>query len=573
MCDVRKGILSEEVTHSLYTKKVSPDAVDLKEHFVLIIHQSFCSKLKCLDKIVKDAVVEFLRYLDSFSISIRTERWLCREVDSLDGGIPSSNLFDDMTPIIKDRVGKLNDDHNVMNPIEIISSGDDEEGGSNKATPKLQKVSLSCESLNCKNSKKARYIPQFRPFRATFLSNIKRQQEVKAKFFLHDGIRSKDEARVAALHESLNAKKEVIKAVNAFIQKRAETYKFAFEICIEKQHENKSSDSSKKSTVPEHEIVFYNERIASRLLLLCAGSNALSELGRHAVHDLPHIKSCNKSRSSHMYRDLQYERISRLLKRYPTKVNLSCIDYSYAKCQCKQKKALIDSLESYFITFPVINSDTRLPLIKVGGSTFGRLVRSIIHEEGPLGKFYGFLKDDEDYANDQKILERREVKAIAIFSKIWGVGVATAAKIVSYGVYSIDELRNDNVLVKALNHQQQIGLSRYEDLLARIPRYEVEEIQEYMTSVVKKVSRNQATTFVCGSYRRGALTCGDVDFLILPNQDVDAVDDAGIKVMGLVLSELRQSGFLTDDLTLPNETNGLNLGYDSLSYVSVGLKY
>lgn len=64
---------------------------------------------------------------------------------------------------------------------------------------------------------------------------------------------------------------------------------------------------------------------------------------------------------------------------------------------------------------------------------------------------------------------------------------------------------------------QKIGLKYYEDIKERIPRDEVTLILEKMRSVVytlhpkgKEVMQVEA----CGSYRRGKLSCGDVDILI-----------------------------------------------------------
>ena len=535
----------------------------IDEQYVLVIHQTFCSTPELVDKNVLEAATDFLNHMGRLSVSIRTERWLCQELEHLHyktASTPPAKSFDNITEFMKNRIENCKVEKNQGDYIEIISS-DDEEELAHRKQPGKSLDSSSAEDPS------VRKIPKFQPFRAKFLSRKKVHKEVKAKFYLYDGKRNIEDARKAALHESERAKIKVRNAVNALLERRAGRYKFAFEICAEQSNLFGSSCNILGS--PE-DIIHYNGKISSRLLMLCTGSGALSELSRFLEHDLPHTRSNDTSRSSQMYRDLQYERFSRVLKKYPGRVNLSSIDYSYAKSHCKQVKISKDSLEAYFLSSPVISSDPHIPLLKAGGSTFGRLIRSIIHEEGPSGKFYELLKEDQDYINDQKILESKEVQAIDVFSKIWGVGAATAAKLVSYGVYSIDELREDTILVEALNEQQKIGLNRYEDLLERIPRAEVEEIHQYMSSVVTRVSNNQASVFACGSYRRGALSSGDADFLILPNRDVCADDDAGIKVMSMILDELRQSGFLTDDLALPNsfgENEGPDPGSDSLSYV------
>jgi DNA polymerase lambda len=52
--------------------------------------------------------------------------------------------------------------------------------------------------------------------------------------------------------------------------------------------------------------------------------------------------------------------------------------------------------------------------------------------------------------------------------------------------------------------------------------------------------------YACGSFRRGELTCGDVDILIGPSPGVEFAN-----ILSIVLDTLRASGFLTDDLALP----------------------
>ena len=54
----------------------------------------------------------------------------------------------------------------------------------------------------------------------------------------------------------------------------------------------------------------------------------------------------------------------------------------------------------------------------------------------------------------------------------------------------------------------------------------------------------------CGSYRRGKQTCGDLDVLVT-HEDGDALDDLFEKI----LAKLKNTGFLTDDLTVLRDGN------------------
>ena len=575
-----------KVKHSLAsTLKEKQDCklpVEYGDRHVLVVQDSFCSKSNDLvsHEPVRNAVVDFLDQdasIEKYFI-IRTDQWLCFEVEEYLSGMKCSSEnseLEDMTFLMKEKMYLwLPKKVERLNRGESMSLMSSNEGSSC--------IISTSNKLNKSNKRKARSImhgrkvPRFQPFNPPFFSKLKNKglQEVKAKYYLYDGRRSKNEARKAAINESVKAKMQVSSAVSKFLERRAGSYKFAFEVCAEScmdtmpQNQRDIDDISQDDLDPSS----YNEILASRLERMCAGSEALSELERFTDND-DSLMPKQSNRSTHKYRGLCYQRVSRLIRKYPVKVTLSCIDFEYGKRNNKTK--MIDgSISLCDVLTPVVTCDVnRSSLIKAGGSIFGRLIRSIVHLEGSSGMHYKVLKNDPEYKEDENILRSKEANAVEVFSKIWGVGVASAAKLASYGVSSIKDLRNDEDLVNALNPQQKIGLERYEDLLCKIPRSEIEEIEAYLKNVVAKISGKQATTFACGSYRRGALHSGDVDFLIIPNHEAypDAADDAGLKVFRPILNKLKLDGFLTDDLTLPNqfgENNGFDAGTDSLSYVS-----
>ena len=79
------------------------------------------------------------------------------------------------------------------------------------------------------------------------------------------------------------------------------------------------------------------------------------------------------------------------------------------------------------------------------------------------------------------------------------------------GYKSLEDLRarGDEILT----HQQKVGLKRYDDFLTKIPRAEVQKIEE---TVVNEIHRllPRATALATGSYRRGKAECGDCDILV-----------------------------------------------------------
>jgi len=149
------------------------------------------------------------------------------------------------------------------------------------------------------------------------------------------------------------------------------------------------------------------------------------------------------------------------------------------------------------------------------------------------------------------------------------VGIVSAVKIYRAGPSSISELRKNKDLVSRLNTQQQIGLNRYEDIMERIPRKEVIEIEHYCKNLVAELTNNAAMALACGSYRRGASFSGDVDILILPNEEVNADDDAGLNAMVPFLSECRKCGFLTDDLLTFDSNAESKSKTDCLTYMGI----
>jgi len=67
------------------------------------------------------------------------------------------------------------------------------------------------------------------------------------------------------------------------------------------------------------------------------------------------------------------------------------------------------------------------------------------------------------------------------------------------GLSSLADLRAN---VDKLNHHQSIGLKYVQDFEARIPRQEMDQINELLTQQIKSVDEKFSVT-LCGSYRRG----------------------------------------------------------------------
>ncbi|KAI5437164.1 hypothetical protein KIW84_023327 [Lathyrus oleraceus] len=115
----------------------------------------------------------------------------------------------------------------------------------------------------------------------------------------------------------------------------------------------------------------------------------------------------------------------------------------------------------------------------------------------------GKLSKLEHFEIDEK------VQTISLFGEVWGVGPATALKLYDKGHRTLDDLRNDDSLTNA----QKLGLKYFDDIRQRVPRHEVQEMEQILQKVGEDVL--PGVIIICGgSYRRGKATCGDIDIII-----------------------------------------------------------
>lgn len=110
-----------------------------------------------------------------------------------------------------------------------------------------------------------------------------------------------------------------------------------------------------------------------------------------------------------------------------------------------------------------------------------------------------------------KVIEREKVNPVNILADVYGIGPKKAKELVDNGITSIEQLRaNQNLL----NDIQKVGLQYYEDILARIPREEVEQYESIVAEDFKKFATQKSRFEIVGSYRRGAQSSGDIDMII-----------------------------------------------------------
>ena len=114
----------------------------------------------------------------------------------------------------------------------------------------------------------------------------------------------------------------------------------------------------------------------------------------------------------------------------------------------------------------------------------------------------------------------RETIAVENFNKVAGIGKATAIKLYNrFNITTVAELKALYNLDKTIiNSKQAIGLIHYYDLMKRIPRSEMNNWKEILTSIFQETldSLNiDGSLILSGSYRREKEDSGDVDVLII----------------------------------------------------------
>ncbi|XP_066878565.1 DNA polymerase beta isoform X2 [Kogia breviceps] len=110
----------------------------------------------------------------------------------------------------------------------------------------------------------------------------------------------------------------------------------------------------------------------------------------------------------------------------------------------------------------------------------------------------------------EKIRQDDTSSSINFLTRVSGIGPSAARKFVDEGIKTLEDLRKNE---DKLNHHQRIGLKYFEDFEKRIPRQEMLQMQDIVLSEVEKVDSEYIAT-VCGSFRRGAESSGDMDVLL-----------------------------------------------------------
>ena len=133
-----------------------------------------------------------------------------------------------------------------------------------------------------------------------------------------------------------------------------------------------------------------------------------------------------------------------------------------------------------------------------------------------------------------------KASVITMFTRIHGVGPVTAEKWYQAGHRSLDDLAS---LYPSMTQAQQLGYKYYLQLKIRIPRSEIELMKQlFEQSIIDH------EFLICGSYRRGHRTSGDVDLLV---KGKGGEEDNYI--LSIIVSQLMKQNFIVGTLAHKNK--------------------
>lgn len=148
------------------------------------------------------------------------------------------------------------------------------------------------------------------------------------------------------------------------------------------------------------------------------------------------------------------------------------------------------------------------------------------------------------------------IVGIQELSKVFGIGDKKAHTLVTkHNIKNIAELKNAyNKKKIELDNNILLGLKYYDIVDTVIPRKEITVTEKYLAKIAHDVDP-ELEIMICGSYRRGRITSGDIDVLMYhPKlQSLQQVrDPEKYKIenyIKLFIDKLSEDGFLLDHIT------------------------
>jgi len=155
--------------------------------------------------------------------------------------------------------------------------------------------------------------------------------------------------------------------------------------------------------------------------------------------------------------------------------------------------------------------------------------------------------------------KQKKIDSIQELEQVIGIGSSNAKKLVTeHNIRSIDELKKAIKQGKIkVNKLILLGLKYHGVVQGNIPRKEIAAIEKYLAKEAHKIDP-ELEIMICGSYRRGKKTAGDVDVLMYhpkakTTQYIIKPEKYHLKpYLEIFVANLTKNGFLLDDMTDKN---------------------
>lgn len=122
-------------------------------------------------------------------------------------------------------------------------------------------------------------------------------------------------------------------------------------------------------------------------------------------------------------------------------------------------------------------------------------------------------------------------------------------------------IRTNTTYLKELTYHQLIGIKYFEHIEKRIPRDEIKNMEKLIKLVVSKIDSPKMNVEICGSYRRGNITSGDIDMLLTHSDYKTEEDINKFRVNPLMefIRILTQIQFIKDHITINGDTKYMGM--------------
>ena len=152
----------------------------------------------------------------------------------------------------------------------------------------------------------------------------------------------------------------------------------------------------------------------------------------------------------------------------------------------------------------------------------------------------GTLKGLKEINTEKNIILKK-------FTDITGVGLKRAEEWYKKGYRNISDIKRDIKNNKlSSTHHIDIGLKYHDDFQKRIPKKEIKDIGKIFGRNLKKVDKDLKFK-ICGSYRRGLKTSGDIDIIITNPKIKKSIIQ--YKYLSQVVEKCMEDNLIIDSLT------------------------